>query len=399
MRAPRFRNVPNSGFALVVTITLVAALAVILLGLATIGRVEIKAQANLEEATQARRNALFALDIAVGQLQRYAAQNDIITVRADYLGPLAANGNWTGVFSQTGQPIVWLVNGSEQGAGTINPSFVAPAPTGRNSTSVQLLKRALDPTEYVTLLKSEIKAYTPSAAAIKTVGRYAYWVSDESLKVSMAVRTDLAPPGGLAAYPAPHIETIFTALNLNATNADREKLVVTDQVLSVAGVTGAGLNSNWQHVTACSRGVNGVGNFVVGAFNVNSSSGVAWRAVLGAIDPAPVYTTTLAAIATASRPFTSVDDFEAKLGAELGVGGATEAARIRAGLTPLLTTRGDTFLVRAYGETVDPLASDTDLNRVRATAMCEAMVQRTLTAAAEPKFVVTYLRWLGPADI
>jgi hypothetical protein len=43
--------------------------------------------------------------------------------------------------------------------------------------------------------------------------------------------------------------------------------------------------------------------------------------------------------------------------------------------------------------------------RIEAVAQCEAMVQRTpdLLDAARPelgrRFVVTYFRWLGPADI
>lgn len=387
------RRRPERGFALVVTITLVAMVTLLVVALALISRVEIQAQANVDERAQARRNALFSLQLAVGQLQRYAAGNDIVTLRGDYNGTVV-NSSWCGVFSKSsGAPLVWLVNGAEQGAAQ---SIYAAAP----APNLLLFKRALtDVGEYVTVSKSEIKGYIPALAATGVVGRYAYWVSDESLKVSLGVRTDLVPPAGYSVYPAPRVDKVFPTWNLTATNLLREKLVVTDQALLVASLNATLLNANWEHVTACSKGVSGPGVFALGAFNVNSRSAVAWAAVLGAIDPDASYGTVIGAIIGLPRPFADVDDFVAKLGDALGNGGLAKAQQIRAALAPVLTVRGDTFFVRAYGETVNPLFESTDSNYIRSTAMCEAMVQRTITAAGVSKFVVTYLRWLGPDDI
>jgi hypothetical protein len=67
-------------------------------------------------------------------------------------------------------------------------------------------------------------------------------------------------------------------------------------------------------------------------------------------------------------------------------------------LLPVLTTRSDTFRIRAYGDVLDSV----DHSTVRASAWCEAIVQRTpemTPDASGRRFVVTYFRWLGPGDI
>jgi hypothetical protein len=46
-------------------------------------------------------------------------------------------------------------------------------------------------------------------------------------------------------------------------------------------------------------------------------------------------------------------------------------------LGPVLSARSDTFVVRVYGEVLDPLLTDTDAKRVQSRAWAEAIVQRT----------------------
>jgi len=67
-------------------------------------------------------------------------------------------------------------------------------------------------------------------------------------------------------------------------------------------------------------------------------------------------------------------------------------------LLPILTTRSDTFRVRAYGDVLDLV----DHSAIQASAYCEAVVQRTPDPAPNAlgrKFVVVYFRWLGRDDI
>ena len=60
------------GFALLITITLLAFLVVLLVGLAAYTRVETAVAGNTQRQAQARQNALMALNVALGELQKYA---------------------------------------------------------------------------------------------------------------------------------------------------------------------------------------------------------------------------------------------------------------------------------------------------------------------------------------
>lgn len=384
----------SDGFALIVTITLVAMIALIVLGLAAISRVEIQAQENLGHAAAARRNAQFALALAVEQLARFST-DDVVTVRSDFLGGNPASPNWTGVVNPAnGSVVVWLVNGAEQGISP-DPFNTVAAPATRASSTVQLLKRALEAKEQVTVVKSELQTHHPALEQRVVTGRYAYWVSDESQKVSLAVPEGLPAPSGLSAYPAPRVDK--TPLGLTMSTAGRERLVVTDQAL-LLGVNGNSLNSVWPVVTSMSKMVTGPGTFALGAFNVNSRFDNAWKAVLGAVDETADYKTIIEGINACERPFLSLDDFEGKLRATLPMR-SEEIDQIIETLTPVLTVRGDTFLVRAYGEVVNPLTTAFDPRYVLATAFCEARVQRTMLASGEVKYVTTYFRWLAKDDI
>ncbi|MBD5779706.1 hypothetical protein IEN85_09385 [Pelagicoccus sp. NFK12] len=74
-------------------------------------------------------------------------------------------------------------------------------------------------------------------------------------------------------------------------------------------------------------------------------------------------------------------------------------------ISGILSVRSDTFLVRAYGDAVDPA----DPTNVWAKAYCEAIVQRTheeygddvpaSTADIDRKFEVVAFRWLSPSEI
>ena len=80
---PCSRPKTQAGFALLVTITLVAFLVLILVALASFTRIETQVASNSQENAQARQNALLALNIAVGQLQKYAGPDQRVTARAD----------------------------------------------------------------------------------------------------------------------------------------------------------------------------------------------------------------------------------------------------------------------------------------------------------------------------
>ncbi|HSI09082.1 MAG TPA: hypothetical protein VK985_10905 [Rariglobus sp.] len=78
----------RGGFALLITITLLAFLVLLLVSLASLTRVETQVAGNNQQLAQARQNALMALNLALGQLQKTAGPDQRVTTRAD-LQPLA----------------------------------------------------------------------------------------------------------------------------------------------------------------------------------------------------------------------------------------------------------------------------------------------------------------------
>jgi Tfp pilus assembly protein PilV len=94
MHSPRRKR---RGFALLITITLLAFLVLLLVSLASLTRVETQVAANSQTLAQARQNALMALNLALGQLQRHAGPDQRVTARADVLPPPAASHTWATV--------------------------------------------------------------------------------------------------------------------------------------------------------------------------------------------------------------------------------------------------------------------------------------------------------------
>ncbi|MFA6287442.1 MAG: hypothetical protein WC661_08660 [Opitutaceae bacterium] len=92
----------RGGFALLITITLLAFLVLLLVSLASLTRVETQVASNSQQLAQARQNALMALNIAIGQLQKYAGPDQRTTARADLENtPGQTNAQWTGVYGSS----------------------------------------------------------------------------------------------------------------------------------------------------------------------------------------------------------------------------------------------------------------------------------------------------------
>ncbi len=92
-RSPRALR-PKRGFALLITITLLAFLVLLLVSLASLTRVETQVANNNQSLAQARQNALMALNIALGQLQRHTGPDQRVTATAD-LQPIATTAEPT----------------------------------------------------------------------------------------------------------------------------------------------------------------------------------------------------------------------------------------------------------------------------------------------------------------
>ncbi|MFA6960974.1 MAG: hypothetical protein WC205_09505 [Opitutaceae bacterium] len=262
----------QAGFALLITITLLAFLVLLLVSLASLTRVETQVASNNQQLSQARQNALMALNIALGQLQKFTGPDQRTTVRADIDPALVkvttANGRWLAAYGN-GAPVDttyalkpskipatltansdtrgsqakllnWLVSGNEgtdfdptstATVGTDGHIVTAPAtitytPASTiNLTTASVTPAAADtqallvgsmsataPSDYVSAPLVTINAAAgtvPGLASAAPIGRYAWWVGDEGAKA----RVNL-PMATDAQAPAAFVSAQRTAIEL-----------------------------------------------------------------------------------------------------------------------------------------------------------------------------------------
>jgi len=218
-RSPRPSR--RGGFALLITVTLLAFLVLLLVSLASLTRVETQVATNSAQLAQARANALFALNLAMGQLQRYAGPDQAVTARADIDAANTGNPLWTGVWDAvprdgaggalatpthagapaSSAPLAWLVSGNETGGTAATPAAAPVAKPDTAPDNVWLVREVLgndlsDTSVYPTdrgirLAKQPVlvpAAHVPGAEAAGApvrVGSYAWWVGDEGVKAKI----------------------------------------------------------------------------------------------------------------------------------------------------------------------------------------------------------------------
>jgi Tfp pilus assembly protein PilX len=265
-RAPRSRR----GFALLVTITLVAFLVLILVGLATFTRVETQVAGNAQTLAQARQNAILALNIALGELQRTAGPDQSITATADLL---ATTGNtdpskirWTGAWRANDPVPIWLVSGT---TAQRTHTGAAPGPdadnielVGANSTDIS--PNTGNPGNRVVVPAQVITADLPGLGSDVPVGKFAWWVGDEGVKA----RVNLPDPWAVSDAPTTRIHSWLTSQRAGielmrdgsvfpARSPDLAKLVELDQLpfLNPGSNLEAFRNLRFHELTAHSRGV------------------------------------------------------------------------------------------------------------------------------------------------
>ena len=83
----------ESGFALVITLVLLALLVLTLYALSALSKVGSEVAATSIYQTQARQNALLGLNTALGELQRYAGADEVFTGMAGITGVPAGAGS------------------------------------------------------------------------------------------------------------------------------------------------------------------------------------------------------------------------------------------------------------------------------------------------------------------
>jgi len=194
----------RGGFALLLTVTLLALVALLILSLATLTRIETATAANSRRMAEARQNALLALHVAIGRLQRCAGADRRVTARADLLAESAGNPYWTGVWdaaSTSRTPLTWLVSGNEADPLALTPDLPAAPDPAPGNESVWLLRSPVGAAaQRIKLERRPLSAAgLPGFDGARVVGHYAWWVGDEGVKAKFNLAN---PSAGAAAGTA-----------------------------------------------------------------------------------------------------------------------------------------------------------------------------------------------------
>lgn len=397
------------GFALIITVVLLALLVLALVALSALSRVGADIAGTSVYQTQARQNALLGLRVAMGELQRFAGEDSAVTGMAGITGVPAGAGNpsrhWCGVWADDGQFVRWLASGAADATipalqGSDATALLSTGALGADGTDKEHVRVLVIP------LMTNDQAGNPQRH-----GGYAWWVGDEGVKLSAVIPDADAPvPGEKHA-----VEELIASLSPTAVNLARVEAYAQIALVPATPLTPGQLQSNFHALTRTHHGLAG-GVPQAGRLNVNSTSARYWRGVgatynrLRPADPLTISLTTFAnrirdnfptAVATgkaAGGPFANAEAFldSPLLDTVLQDSGVTPA-EFRDAMQPWLTSRADTFRIRAYGEAVNPA----DAAKVEATAWCEAIVQRTPDSLSGfgRRCAIVYFRWMGTDDI
>lgn len=176
-------GVHNKGFALVISLTLMSFVLTLLLSLSLLVQVELQSAQISMKRLVAKENARLGLMLAMGDLQRYAGADERVTFSSTAYSKdeeIVANPNWTGVVDTrfpTGEigEIKWLVSSDK-----LTPEL----PTEKlNNTNSRVLI-GVNNSEVDTEVRVPLKNIETNA------NKYAFWISDDSTKASLATRPD-----------------------------------------------------------------------------------------------------------------------------------------------------------------------------------------------------------------
>jgi Tfp pilus assembly protein PilX len=164
------RTSQSTGFALVVSLLLMAFMLLLMLTMSTLVEVETRGATSHLNTLRAKESARLALMMAVGELQKQVGPDQRVTARAEISG--GSEPFWTGVWDTTKPTTAprWLVSWQDQTlpANTQTMQLVGPGSAGTDST------------QYVSAPILEVKDKNNN-----TADKIAWWIGDEGVKASV----------------------------------------------------------------------------------------------------------------------------------------------------------------------------------------------------------------------
>jgi hypothetical protein len=159
----------DSGFAVVVALTMMAFVLVLILSMSVLVQVERTNSSQTLAQLRAKESARLALMMALGDLQRYAGPDQRVTARKEITDP--NDQFWTGVWDTAnfGAPPRWLVSWQDQSlpASAETMQLLGPGSGGSN------------PADYVSAPVIDVAGTRSSVNA-----KIGWWISDEGVKAS-----------------------------------------------------------------------------------------------------------------------------------------------------------------------------------------------------------------------
>lgn len=226
----------RNGFALIISLSLMAFIVLLILSLSSLVKVEVATQQIVEKQSEARDSALLGLEVALAQLQEFAGPDQRITVRSDIFNSSAAGRNhYTLVYNNAPNPSG--LTPFEQG---IAPEVLVSGDLNLADLQIPINSNTANAAQLVgdnTVNLSTDEVYAPLVDITDLNGgvsaRYAYWIADEGIKAKVNIYDALgdgSDSDGLTTED--RINRYLSAQTANLTNTDPNNLFVNYNALS-----------------------------------------------------------------------------------------------------------------------------------------------------------------------
>jgi hypothetical protein len=189
----------QGGFALVVALSMMSFVLVLLLSITVLVSVETKNASRSLDQLLARENARLGMLVAVGNLQKLMGPDQRVSIRANALiagiSETTVNGYWTGIMEADSPTndlaeIDWLVSTPD---GLTSSPIDLLDDTNSAKLTAELELEIPDPGNPGGVITITVPAVRAPLREINESGSqsFAYWVSDESMKASIATRPEI----------------------------------------------------------------------------------------------------------------------------------------------------------------------------------------------------------------
>ncbi|MEM1221945.1 MAG: hypothetical protein AAGH40_04220 [Verrucomicrobiota bacterium] len=191
----------SAGFALVISLSLMAFILLLVLSMVTLMQVENTTSDVSKKQMQAQQNAILSLQIALGELQKNMGPDQRVSARADILDSSSSTrSNRIGVWSaqpdgstlygenyNRGDLVAWLASDARDPSGNGYDTNYNQRTLGGSAAEVEMLGAGSLPSTNGTLINvDDAVILDMTNTTIENdglnAGRYAWWVDDEGLK-------------------------------------------------------------------------------------------------------------------------------------------------------------------------------------------------------------------------